>query len=95
MIQEARHFTQLIDLLPRMTPGQRLRARKLLDEYAALKREVLNPTPVELVEPCLASPRSSLSPEHFAQFALGNEVRDGKLAADAKRESYQAAEEKQ
>ena len=95
MIQEARHSIQLIDLLPRMTSGQRMRARKLLDEYAALKREVLNPTPVEVIEPCLASPRSSLSPENFAQFALGNEVRDGALTAQAKRETYRASEEKQ
>ena len=93
MIQEARHSTQLGDLLPRMTPRQRQRVRELFDEYAAIKRAVL--TPIEEIEPCLASPRSSLHPERLAQFAASDEVRDKGLAADAKRASYQAAEEKQ
>ena len=95
MIEQLASQNSLSDLVHRMTPGQRLRARKLLYEYAALKREVLSPTPLEVVEPCLASPRSSLSPEHLAQFALGNEVRDGALTAQAKRETYRASEEKQ
>lgn len=93
MIQEASQSTQLADLLPRMTARQRLRVRELLDEYAAIKRAVL--TTIEEIEPCLASPRSSLSPERLAQFAVSDEVRDGELAKRAKRESYRETEAKQ
>jgi hypothetical protein len=89
--QQASH-NSLSDLVHRMTPGQRLRVRKLLDEFAALKREVLYPTPIEVAEPCLASPRSALNPERLARFALDDEVRDRGLAAQASRASYQAAE---
>lgn len=76
-----------------MTPRQRQRVRELLDEYSAIKRAVL--TPIEEIEPCLASPRSSLHPERLAQIALSDEVRDGELAKKAKRESYREAEDKQ
>lgn len=95
MIQNANQSTQLSDLLQRMTPGQRLRAHKLLAEYAALKREVLNPTAIEEAFPCLASPRSSLSPDRLTTFALYEEVVDGDLAAQAQRASYRASEEQQ
>ena len=98
MIQECarQQSTKLSDLLQRATPGQRLRMRKLLNEYAALKYAVLNgPAAIEQIEPCLAAPRSSLSPEHFAQCALGDEIRDSELTKQAKREMYRASEEKQ
>jgi hypothetical protein len=52
-------------LLHRMTPGQKLRMSRIYAEYVELKREVLNPTPIEVIEPRLASPRSSLNPAHF------------------------------
>ena len=52
-------------LLHRMTPGQKLRMSRIYAEYVALKREVLHPTPIEVIEPRLASPRSSLNPAHF------------------------------
>lgn len=81
-------------LQERMTHGQRLRARKLVEEMNALKREILHPTPIEVVEPCLASPRSSLHPDHFSVFAIEKEVHDRGLTANAKRARYQAAERK-
>lgn len=52
-------------LRERMTPAQKSRLSKLLADLKALKREVLNPTPIDVVEPRLASPRSSLDPAHF------------------------------
>ena len=82
----------LSELVQRMTPGQRLRLRQLLDEYAALKLAVLYPTSVEVAEPCLASPRSSLNAQRLATFAHDDEVRDKGLTAEAKRASYQADE---
>lgn len=84
----------LSELVQRMTPGQRLRLRKLLDEYAALKLAVLYPTPIDVVEPCLASPRSALNAERLATFAHDEEVRDKGLTAEANRAAYQAAESK-
>jgi hypothetical protein len=89
--QPASH-NSLSDLVQRMTPGQRLRLRKLLDEYAALKLAVLYPTTIDVAEPCLASPRSSLNAERLSTFALDDEVRDKGLTAQANRASYQAAE---
>jgi hypothetical protein len=79
-------------LWERMTPGQRVRFKQLLSELKDLKREVLNPTPIDVIEPCLASPRSALNPDHFSTFAMESEVRDRGLAADANRGSYQASE---
>lgn len=82
-------------LLERMTPAQKVRLTKLLAELKELKREVLNPTPIHVLEPHLASPRSSLNPEHFNGFGIQQEVRDQGLASDAKRADYQARENKQ
>ena len=91
MIEQPQSLSELVQ---RMTPGQRLRLRKLLDEYAALKFAVLYPTPIDVAEPCLASPRSSLNAERLSTFALDDEVRDKGLTAQAHRASYQAAESK-
>ena len=60
-------------LLKRMTPGQKLRVRQLYEEFAAIKRDVLNPMPIEVIEPHLASPRSSLNPAHFDATFEGDE----------------------
>ena len=92
MTEQLASHNSLSELVQRMTPGQRLRMRKLLDEYAALKQSVLYPTPIEVAEPCLASPRSGLNPERLAGFALDDEVRDKGITAQANRASYQAAE---
>lgn len=52
-------------LFERMTPLQKKRFAKLLADFKALKREVLNPTPLDVIEPHLASPRSTLDPSRF------------------------------
>lgn len=62
-----------VNLIERMTPGQKVRMSRIYAEYVALKREVLNPTPIEVIEPRLASPRSSLNPAHFDATFEGDE----------------------
>jgi len=62
-----------IRLLERMSPAQKRRAAVICAEFAELKREVLNPTPIEVSEPRLASPRSSLNPAHFDATFEGGE----------------------
>jgi hypothetical protein len=59
-------------LIARMTAGQKLRLRTLIAEVRAFQREVLSPTPIEEIEPVLASPRSSLDPKKFVE--AGHEV---------------------
>ena len=81
-------------LQERITPGQRLHAKKLIKEMADLKREILHPTPVEVIEPCLAPPRSALHPAHFERMSLDTECRNGGLAVEAHRAIYRAREEK-
>ena len=81
-------------LLERMSPKQKQRYAKLLTDLRALRHEVMNPTPLDVLEPFLASPRSSLNPDYFIGLATENEVVDRGLAGDAKRAAYQAKEHK-
>lgn len=49
----------------KMNPAQVARWRAILADLRALKNEVLNPIPVEVLEPALQSPRSSLHPQRI------------------------------
>ena len=51
------------EMLSRATPRQMEQIRKLLDQLRELRREILHPTPIDVLEPTLASPRSSLNPQ--------------------------------
>lgn len=63
----------VIDIIERATPTQRANVLRLARQWHALRSEILQPTPLDIVEPLLQSPRSSLNPEHLDSEPAGDD----------------------